>query len=161
MAHLHAVERKTRHAEFVLSSWLCLKQVAGDHLALCWQDDEHLRNLWNRYFGGGVEGLAWADIKTSLNAIQLLTWHDHGGFAELWSKRDVVAAGRFEVADDTSGDCLHDRCRLNGQVDPVNARKLKELRVTKCAACGTMMVPARLDDAFQREMKLRKEVGGE
>ena len=157
MAHLHAVEQKTKHHEFVLTAWLCFKDVAGDHLSLCLEDREHLKRMWLRYFGGGIEGLAWSDIEDAITRILKLTWHDHDGFAGVWSSKGLIDAGQFEIAEDTSGACLHDRCRLYGQVDPVNARKLKELQMAKCPACETVILPLRLHAVYQTEISLRSE----
>ncbi len=157
LAHLYASEQKAKQNEFVLTAWLNFKDVAGDHLSVCLNDFEHVKRLWQRYFGAGIEGLTWLEIESAITSLVKLSWYDHIGFAEVWSQRESVAAGRFEVCDDTSGACLSSNCRLSGNVDPVNGRLHRELRITKCTACGTLMIPTRLHEILKQELAIESE----
>lgn len=170
-AQLHAVQRKSNQRWFTLNQWLLFRLVSGDHLSLAQQDPDHLEHIWRRYFDDGQCGLTWDMVAESLAAIARLVWRNHPGFQDLQLLRelshradcrsigtlpehlsDIELCRRHRwhggPVDRFTESCVNPSCPRHSREDP-RFRVLKDFRPVICGACGWLLIPAELLDAYR------------
>ncbi len=149
-AHAYAMHGKSESHPFSLQHWLLFLDAAGDSIDEACRDQGHLQHIWQRYLDDGRDGLDWSEIWDGIQRIRQLDWSDHPGIRSLTSALSHLSSDKYEVVDDYSGVCMNSRCSASGMVDPQNARVLRELRPAVCKACGHLVIPGRLFEAFER-----------
>jgi hypothetical protein len=164
-------------APFPLGEWLLFRDIAGARVAAAGPDREHLTAICERYLAGDAQAVTWEGVTASLEQLQKMTWETHLGFQELrtlqaltkgkqgatahqlraalrdlWplterrlraKKQPAYEVKRFVPnccpAQDCSSYCVHDPKK----------RALQELRPVICTACGAILIPDRLAQAFK------------
>jgi hypothetical protein len=164
-------------APFPLAEWLVFRDIAEARVAAVEANREHLRFLCERYLADDAEGITWERVAVSLRELQEMTWEAHPGFRELqelfalskgkqgpraqqlppalqklWplTERRLRAKKQcaYEVTRFVPNYCKAQDCSSYCVHDP-KKRALQDLRPVICAACGAILIPDGLAQAFK------------
>lgn len=171
-AHLHALGKKQSHQIFTLLYWLTFRDVTGDQLAELLDDEEHLLNLWSRFFENIYEPVDGSDVREAWHELKCINWSQHPGNLQInVIKRAVkdrracdelddhlrpridrfVRAGRPVLSIERLAEaCPNPKCPAFGRRSAAIAARCRELKPAICDGCGTLLVPRKLVDVRGR-----------
>ncbi len=159
-----------------INPWLCFRDLAPNVVARATHDRSVLRDIFNTYVADDIEGITWSEIDAALDVLLRTTWRDQEGFKLLaaiiaqakagngtsldalppslrdaWSQteRRIRLGKKWAYAIDPFDDCcVADGCPMQNRTDP-KKRIVRSLQPTICSACGAVLIPDRLQKAYQ------------